>query len=155
MDKPFSYEEFKDIYSKVPRLCVDIIARTQNGIVLVLRGPGYGWENLWHLPGGGLLYKEKVTDALHRILKNEIGAEANIVKPFSYIEFPSEEKERGFGYSVSLVFLCDLLPGQLQSHAEELREVKVFSELPENMVIEHKIFLENHWDEMFKNETDR
>ncbi len=146
--KPFSYEEFKQIYSRIPRLCIDPIVRTQGGVVLSLRKEGYGWGDQWHLPGGMLLYKETVEDGLRRVLRDEIGAEVSIDKVLGYMEFHSEEKERGFGYSVSLVIVCDLVSGELRPD-ENASEVRIFTELPERMVEEHKIFLQEHWQDIF------
>ncbi|MEK6910615.1 MAG: NUDIX domain-containing protein [Nanoarchaeota archaeon] len=145
--KPFSPEEFKQIYSKVPRLCIDPIVRTKEGIVLSLRNGNYGWENQWHLPGGTLHYKETVEQGLKRLMKDEIGIEVKIVKVLGYKEFPSEEKERGFGWSVSLMILCDFVSGELRPDENAL-EVKSFSKLPENIVKEHKEFLEERWNEI-------
>ncbi|MDO8563851.1 MAG: NUDIX domain-containing protein [Nanoarchaeota archaeon] len=145
--KPFSPEEFKQIYSKVPRLCIDPIVRMEDGIVLSLRNGNYGWENQWHLPGGTLLYKETVEQGLKRLMKDEIGIEVKIVKVLGYKEFPSEEKERGFGWSVSLMILCDFVSGKLRPDENAL-EVKAFSKLPDNIVKEHAEFLEEHWDQI-------
>lgn len=146
-NKPFTDEEFKSIYSKVPRLCVDPIVRTKDGIVLALRTLPT-WNNMWHLPGGTVLYKESIKDAISRVMKREIGAEVEVVKILGYIEYVSEEKERGYGYSVSLAILCDLKGGELKAD-EDASEVKVFSELPENIVSEQKEFLIQHWSEIF------
>lgn len=145
--KPFTYEEFRQIYSKVPRLCVDPIVRMKDGIVLSLRNGNYGWDNQWHLPGGTLYYRETIEQGLKRLMKEEIGIEVRIVKLLGYKEFLSEEKERGFGYSVSLLILCDYVSGELRPD-ENVHEVKVFSKLPENMVKEHEDFLKEHWDEI-------
>jgi ADP-ribose pyrophosphatase YjhB (NUDIX family) len=145
---PLTYEEFKRIYSKVPRLCVDPVVRTKDGIVLALRKGNYGWENQWHLPGGTLYYKETVEQGINRLMKEEIGAVVKPVKVLGYAEFPSEEKERGFGWSVSIIILCDFVSGNLKPD-ENAHEVKVFSKIPENTVKEHKDFLEKHWREIF------
>ena len=61
-NKPFSSEEFRSIYSKVPRLCVEVIIKTSGGIVLSLRKLP-SWHGKWHIPGGTVYYKEKVADA--------------------------------------------------------------------------------------------
>lgn len=148
MAHPLTPEEFEDIYSRVPRLCIDPIVRTPDGIILSLRKGGFGWDGQWHLPGGGLFYRESVEDGLRRILRREVGIEVSILKLLGYMEFMSEEKERGFGYSVSLAILCDLVSGTPRTDESSL-EIKMFTELPENMVDEHKLFLRNHWGEIY------
>lgn len=148
--KPFTYEEFKSIYSKVPRLTVDAIIRKGDGIVLSLRREGMGWANEWHLPGGTILYKESIEESLHRIVKDETGLDVEIVKFLGYMEYPDEERERGFGYSVSLTLLCEYISGELQPNEDAL-DVRVFVELPENTIKIQEEFLKNHWEEIFQN----
>ena len=48
---------FDEIYSKVPRLCVDIIIKSEDGILLPLRSIE-PYEGKWHIPGGQYI-KEK------------------------------------------------------------------------------------------------
>ena len=43
-EKPLSYEEFVAIYSKVPRLCVDLVVRTDEGVLMTLRAEN-GYED--------------------------------------------------------------------------------------------------------------
>lgn len=102
---PFTYEQFKEIYSQVPRLCVDLLITTEKGTLLILR-KNFGWEGQWHLPGGTVYYKEKVEDAVQRIAQEELGVDVTINQFLRYVEYPHEETERGFGYSVSLLFDC-------------------------------------------------
>ena len=143
-NKPLTLEEFKGIYSKVPRLCVDLIISTPNGIVLTLRDlPDY--NNMWHFPGGTVFYRERIEDAVARISKAEIGVEVEIVKFLGYMEFMSEVKERGYGYTVSLGILCFTKNEDLVVN-EDASKVNAFKELPENVIAEQKEFLEKHWD---------
>ncbi len=146
--KLFTPEEFKNIYSKVPRLCIDPVVRTDGGILLALRGAGHGYENKWHLPGGTMFYNETVEEALSRILKDEVNVEAKMIKLLGHLEFPSEQKERGFGRTISLCILCDLISGT-PTPDEDASEVKMFSEIPENTLEEQKAFLQKHWAEIY------
>lgn len=147
--KPFTSEEFKSIYSRVPRLTVDAVIKKDNGIVLSLRKEGIGWENMWHLPGGTVLYKETVEQALHRIVKDETGLDIRVLKLLGYMEYPEEEKERGFGWSVSIAILCEALPGDLVVN-EDASDIRVYSELPEGTIKTQRDFLEIHWGEIFE-----
>lgn len=145
---PLTLEEFESIYSRVARVCVDPIVRTPSGIILSLRKGNIGWNGQWHLPGGTIRYRERIEDALHRIMKDELGIAVAVEKLLGYIECMSEEGERGFGYSVSFVILCDLISGTPRAD-EDASEVKAFKELPENLIVEHKEFLNNHWQEIY------
>lgn len=105
---------------------------------------------MWHTPGGTVRYKETITDAAARVAKSELGVEVTILKTLGYMEFPSEEKERGFGWSVSISLLCELQSGELVGKNEEASDMRAFTELPENTLSEHKVFLTEHWDEIFR-----
>ena len=77
MKRPFTSEEFKTIYSKVPRLCVDLVIKTRKGIILTLRSLPT-WYGMWHLPGGTILYKESLQDAIKRVAEEELGITAPV-----------------------------------------------------------------------------
>ena len=144
--KRFSPEEFKSIYSKVPRLTVDLTIKNTDGILLSLRTLP-SWHNQWHLPGGTVFLGERVEEAVARVAKDELGIDITIEKFLGYNEFLSEKKERGFGFSVSLNFLCATEATEFV-HDEDASEVKTFTELPENTITEQKEFLQKHWNEL-------
>ncbi|MGD0976838.1 MAG: NUDIX domain-containing protein [Minisyncoccia bacterium] len=140
MEKPFTFEEFRAIYSKVPRLCVIVVVKTNKGIVLALRKLS-SWNNLWHIPGGTVYYKETMHDAVRRVASDELGISVRIKDCLGYIDaYPSEEKEVGFGSTVSLVFLCEIKKGRLMPN-EDASEIKIFKKLPKNMIAEEKEYL--------------
>ena len=143
-NKPFSSEEFRSIYSKVPRLCVEVIIKTSGGIVLSLRKLP-SWHGKWHIPGGTVYYKEKVADAVKRVAAEELGIGVSIQEMLGYIEYPSEEKESGFGFSVGLAFLCLAETAQMKPN-EDSSDIKIFESLPNNMVEEQYHFLESKWE---------
>jgi ADP-ribose pyrophosphatase YjhB (NUDIX family) len=141
MKKPFSPPEFKAIYSKVPRLCVDLVIEMDGGVVLIERALK-SWHGQWHLPGGTLYLDEKITDAAKRLAKEETGL---IIEPknlLGYIEFHSEKKERGFGYTVTLVMACSVVGGTIHLN-DEGYDLKVFKVIPQKTILEHKEFLQS------------
>jgi len=144
---PLSDADFKSIYARVPRLCADLIVCTPEGVVLTLRALPT-WTGLWHLPGGTIFYKEPVVDAAKRIARRELGVEIEVGKFLGYMEFPSEEEERGFGWSVSLALLCRVSGGTLKDKNDEASAIRAFAALPDPMVAEHRAFLGAHWDEI-------
>ncbi len=146
--KPFSPEEFRAIYSKVPRLCVELAIKTPEGIVLTLRSLPT-WKGKWHIPGGTVFYQEKVADALQRVALEELNIQVNIVDFLGYIDYGAmEEKERGFGWSISLVFLCHPISLEGMRLNSEASELKIFKELPDNMIGEQRAFLELMWQKI-------
>ena len=137
--KPFSPEEFKLLYSQVPRLVVELMIKTETGVILILRKDA-AWNNLWHIPGGTVFYQEYIEDAIQRIAIEELSITVRKQKLLGYLEYPSEQKERGFGWSVGLVFLCT--PNSpVTRENQEGEKIKVFDYVPENIVEEHKKIL--------------
>ncbi len=138
---PLPYDKFKEIYSLVPRLAIEVVIVKDKSILLTKRS-SHGWAGMWHTPGGTVLYREAVQDAVKRIALEELGVKIEVSRNLGYFEAWSEEKERGFGYSVSLPFLVipEKVDFKLNSQATEF---KFFSDLPDNIVPEHKEFYEN------------
>jgi len=132
------FEEFKKIYSKVPRLCIDLVINSDDGFLLTLRSidPGKGQ---WHLPGGTLLLGESIEEAIARISMEETGLEVGDPEQIGILEF--NEKENPFFHTISLVFEVDIMSGTPRGSEQGL-EFQFFEEPPENMIEEQKIFLE-------------
>jgi ADP-ribose pyrophosphatase YjhB (NUDIX family) len=139
--QPFTFEEFKNIYSKVPRLCVDLVIRTDKGTLLTLRTKN-GYENQWHLPGETVYYREKVEDAVKRVAEEELGIEISIEKFHGFLEYFSEEKERGFGYTITLVFICKPKTSHFDLD-DQVEKMDFFKTPPENTIEEQKELLNN------------
>lgn len=146
--KPFTPGEFKELYSKVPRLTVDLIIKAPQGIVLTLR-THYAWKGQWHFPGGTVLYKESVMQTISRVAQAEVGQPVEVVKLLGYMEYPSEEAQRGFGSTVSLAFLCTTDATAFTVN-EDASRVEVFAVPPENLIAEQAAFLKAHWGEIQK-----
>jgi ADP-ribose pyrophosphatase YjhB (NUDIX family) len=139
MKKPFSSQEFKKIYSQVPRLTVDLLIKTDKEILLVKRGIE-PYKDQWHLPGGTVLYKESLDATISRIAHDELGVAVNNEGLIGYITYNSEELERGFGYTIGLVFQCTIQKGEIKLNDEGLK-FGYFTTLPEVTVTEQKTFL--------------
>jgi ADP-ribose pyrophosphatase YjhB (NUDIX family) len=136
---PFTFEEFKTIYSKVPRLCVDLVVETNKGYLLTLRQKN-GYEGQWHIPGGTVYYREAIKKSVERVAKEELGIKISITKFLGYLEYFSEVKERGFGYTVTLVFLCKAIGTNFHLD-DQTEKVGVFKKPPINTIVEQKKLL--------------
>lgn len=91
-------KEYKYVYDRVPRLCVDIIIREGDKFFLIKRETKPHKGKL-HLPGGRVQKGEKLSEAIKRISIREIGFPVKPVRMIGYMEFLSE-------HSVSLAFEC-------------------------------------------------
>lgn len=134
--QPLTDEEFQTIYSKVPRLCVDILVKKSGGVVLTRRNSN-AWKGRWNLPGGTIHYRETIAAAVARILQEEMGVEGRILREIAHIEYFSEVEERGYGYSISMVFEC-VIEGELPEINEDGEEIKIWYSLPEIVTEEQR-----------------
>lgn len=104
----------------------------QDGRALLARRRDIGW---WNLPGGGVEPGESVTEGLQRELREEIGAEVEIVRLAGVYSKPQK-------CEVVLVFLCHLSANQEQAlhTTEEVSELGWFpsSALPPDTLPKHR-----------------
>ena len=140
MDHPALPEsEFHEIYSRVPRLTVEVVVAGPAGLLLTRResGPCAG---LWHIPGGTVRFGERLEAAVHRVAADELGCDL-VAGPFlGYIEYPSHYRN-GPDSPVGLAFLCEVGPGQdLVTDGSR----RWFTTLPEPMHVEQVEFLTTH-----------
>jgi ADP-ribose pyrophosphatase YjhB (NUDIX family) len=147
MSKHLTDKEFKEIYSRVPRLSAEVVLRSKDGVVLSLRNLD-SYKGQWHIPGGSVRHKEHLTDAIKRVAKQELGVSVKIIKLLGYIEYPSAEKEYGFAsWPVGIAFLCESESDNFILD-EQANKVESFKEIPENTISEQKEFLIKHWEEI-------
>jgi len=129
---------YREIYSLVPRLCVDLILKSKEGIILIKRDipPCKG---MWHLPGGTVLYGESLQEAAKRVAKEETNLKIEIMQQLGIKEY---NKKSAFGQAISVVYLADAVSGQLKVNKYG-KEVKAFKEIPKKIIKQHKELIEN------------
>src|SRR3989344_9615305 len=132
------FEEFKSIYSRVPRLGVDLIIQSKRGILFTKRTIE-PFNQMWHFPGGSVFLNESIKEAVKRIAKEEVGLEVEIKKLLGYMEFPHEKSSDYERHTVTLAFLVKALSKEINLNKES-DEFKFFKEVPENTVPQHKEF---------------
>lgn len=100
--------------------------------VLLARRRDIGW---WNLPGGGVEPGESMTEGLQRELREEIGAEVEVVRLAGVYSKPQKSE-------VVLVFLCRLAADQAGAMrtTEETSELGWFlpSGLPSELLPKHR-----------------
>jgi len=137
--KKFPFSEFKKIYSKVPRFCVEVVVKTKDGVLLTKRSfpPQIGY---WYLPGGTVLKGERIEQTVKRVAMEELGLKVEPGKALGVMEFLSVKNY--FGHSISVAYLCkslsDLNKIKLDDKANDFG---FFNELPLNTTLDHKNFL--------------
>lgn len=134
------FAEFKIIYSRVPRLCIDLAIKSDEGIVLIKRDIK-PWQGMWHTPGGTLLMGEKIKDAIKRIAFHETGLKVKVIRHLGVVEFVGTKKG-AYSHGVSLYYLVEPQKGTLRG-SEQGEDVRYFRKLPDNLIKEQKEFLES------------
>lgn len=72
MSQPLPRDEFDRIFSKVPRLTVEIlIAPEDRGVLLALRDVD-PCRGTWNLPGGTVRFGERLVEAVRRVAADEL-----------------------------------------------------------------------------------
>jgi ADP-ribose pyrophosphatase YjhB (NUDIX family) len=131
--------EFDSIYSRVPRLCVEVvIVSPERGVLLSLRDipPNIG---AWHIPGGTVLFGEPLVEAVRRVARDELESDVAVGELLGYIEYPSHY-ENGLDCPVGLAFRANL-PGDA-SPADALPDgCEWFTRLPHGLYEEQRDFL--------------
>jgi 8-oxo-dGTP diphosphatase len=129
-------DEFDRIFSKVPRLTVEVLITSRDrGVLLGLRDVD-PCRGMWNLPGGTVRFGERLVDAVRRVAADELGISVGVGPLAGYIEYPSHY-ENGLDSPVGLVFRARPL-------SEAQPRGQWFSVLPENMHEEQKRFLVAH-----------
>ena len=140
--KKFSFKRFKEIYSQVTRLTVEVLLQTSEGIVLTKREIE-PYRGMWHIPGGTVLYGEKLLDAVERVAKEELGVNVKAEKLLGYIEYSGWEKLEWFGWTVGIVFLSTIKSGKLRGNSQG-KTIGFFKTLPRNVIPEQRKFIEKN-----------
>ena len=80
MSEPLPKDEFDRIFSKVPRLTVEVlITSEERGVLLALRDVD-PCRGMWNLPGGTVRFGERLVDAVRRVAANELGCPSALVR---------------------------------------------------------------------------
>lgn len=142
MNYPLTYEEFKTIYAKVPRLNVELVVRTEEGVLLTKREIT-PYKGMWHIPGGTVYFGETLHQAVERVAKHELGVEVEIGKLLGYIEYPSKEYEGEFkGWPIGIAFEVTLMQFDIKN-SDQSSEAKFFKALPDLLIEDQRQFLES------------
>lgn len=135
--KKLPFREFKSIYSRVPRICVEIVIKNKQGVLLTKRNiePLRG---RWHIPGGTILMGENTEQAIKRVSREELGVKVKVKNLLGVIEY---KINKYFSQSIGLAFLVEITPFQNIRLDQQASQFKFFKTIPKNTVKEHHLFL--------------
>jgi len=141
MRGPLPKKEFDAIFSRVPRLTVEVvISSPERGVLLALRDiePCKG---MWHLPGGTVRFGEPLVEAVTRVARDELGLSVEVGEMLGYIEYPSHY-ENGVDCPVGVAFAARIVDRETADTPPSMCDW--FQVLPHNMHDEQKDFLAAH-----------
>lgn len=153
-------EKYKEIFSVVPRFCMDAVIRDShyNKVLLTKRGIETN-KGMRHLPGGVLRYGRQPKDMLKKIVKRETGLDIEVERLLDIYSDPLNDRmfwsrEKGwqvnddpkiFTHSVAAAYVAKVLGGT-PSVTPESEEIKFFrlNDLPSPIGFHHKKVLEDY-----------
>lgn len=136
---PLTQADYNVVYSKAPRLTVEIIVRNDAGAIYLTRRAHGPCQGLWHIPGGTVWFGEALEHAVRRIAKRELSIEITASHGRGWIEYPSHYLN-GLDSPVGLVFEADEYQGTPVLSAEA-SEGGWFTTVPDPMHADQDEFL--------------
>ncbi len=127
-----------------PYINVDLLIRhPEHGVLLTWRDDEYAGRG-WHIPGGIIRFREKMTDRVREVARLELGVILqSIIGPIDINEIiASNQKDRS--HFLSLLFRCELSDDTYntlyQKHLDDPKEIDFFKASPENILHWHKVY---------------
>lgn len=132
-----SKEKFDEIYSQVPRACVEVLIDMGKGNYVLSKRLIHPCVGKWHIPGGTVEFGEELSHAVCRVAKDELGVEVKIKRLIKVLEYIGGV----YGsHAIGIVFICKLVGEQKFRGSYQAEEINTFNvkDIPDNTIIEHK-----------------
>lgn len=128
--------EYKEIYSKTPRACVDVLIKTNSGGTIFSRRAYEPEKDKWHIPGGTLYKGESYQEAAERIAHEELGAKVKAGEVLTATTYFNNER-----HDVIIAVEAQLLDSSLSPNPDDTTAVSEFFEIPADCT-DHNIVYE-------------
>lgn len=102
------HEDYRKVLSSVPIVCVDCLVVNDSGEFLLVKRRNEPLKGQFWIPGGRLHKSERLTDAVHRKMREEIGVDVEILENVGFFEEffdRSAENVEGGVHSISIVYV--------------------------------------------------
>ncbi|MBM3251247.1 MAG: NUDIX hydrolase [Candidatus Omnitrophica bacterium] len=139
----------EDIFLFVTRITpiinVDLLIKNkQNQTLLTWRDDGF-YPPGWHIPGGIVRYKEKISDRIKAVAVSELGAKIEFIKEPLAINEVIHPLRKNRGHFISLLYRCALVGAPAQSLKQRKGiprpgEWAWHSACPENIISVHRMY---------------
>jgi ADP-ribose pyrophosphatase YjhB (NUDIX family) len=141
MPEPLSDAECQAIYARVPRLRVEVVVVSPDGVLLTRRTRPEEDPGGWRIPSGTVRFGERLADAVVRVPREQLGVDVEIDGFLGYIEYPSSF-EQGLGWPIGVAFRVHVAPSSVHKLQRQSDDVDWFERLPDDMQDEQKGFLQ-------------
>ena len=118
---------------ETPKLMVDVVIPSDDGVVLVRRG-SEPFEGQWALPGGFVEVGETVRQAAVREAAEETGLAVEVSRLVGVYSEPDRDPR---GHNVSIAFLTRVLGGQMQA-STDAAEVELLDPATVELAFDHR-----------------
>ncbi|CAA9451127.1 MAG: ADP-ribose pyrophosphatase [uncultured Rubrobacteraceae bacterium] len=118
---------------ETPKLMVDVVIPSEEGIVLIRRGSD-PFEGQWALPGGFVEVGETVESAAVREAAEETGLAVELARLVGVYSDPERDPR---GHNVSVAFLARVVGGDLVA-ASDAAEVSVLDPQATELAFDHR-----------------
>jgi ADP-ribose pyrophosphatase YjhB (NUDIX family) len=138
---PLNKSEYDSIYSKVPRLSVEVLLTNDLGAILMTKRAIEPCTQ-WCVPGGTVYYGETLLEAVRRVGRRELSIEIETAQFLGYVEYRSHYYQ-GIDSLVALMFRVDRFTG-VPTHNVEASASAWFTEIPDDIHEDVDQFLLDH-----------
>lgn len=134
-DRWISSDEWATIVRNVPIVSVDLVIEHSGGVILGRREnePAKGE---WFVPGGRVQKFESLTDAVHRIAREELGIDVTIRRQLGVYEHMYDESDVSEGngkHYVANAYVVQVTGESSLSADEQHDSLRVFDDPPEDL----------------------
>lgn len=136
-------EEYDFIYSRSPRICVDLLIHNQDGAILLTKRDIEPYKDHWHFPGGRIKFRETVESAIKRIFKAELGHDLTDLgtQHVGFCEFLEEVQKGQDRHSISMVHRIQVPDDFIPTLDKQAKGFQFFNQLPHPIIPPQKDFL--------------
>ena len=113
---------YMQIKGSIPILCVDVLVKTDTGVLLEVRDHWPAKNKAWVI-GGRVYYGESLEHAIERKVKDELGLNVKIIKQVGI--YSTVFSKGGNTHTVNVVYLVEKTGGKLRPNNEYRRLIYV------------------------------
>lgn len=129
------YKVWKELVTILPAPAVEVLITRNDKEFLLTKRNDKNWQG-WHIPGGFMLAKERVEQACNRLAQKELGTRVKLKKVQNIYVWQNHP----YANAISIICICEF--------KGKPKKGKFFQEIPEDVIPQHKNFIENYFDQI-------